>query len=444
MKIKVDRILGIEILIVLLITNYMFVTVICKDNFVLKYSRDVILLLLIIVGLKGKKENTVWNTKAVVISILLFCIMFVFAILKTESVQVVLVTFRKYFFPLAFLFALNRINLVQYQKRLFKFLVLFFSILSFWGIFQALILGDSFLRKLGYPVVYSYYYQRDMLYNSFYFGGLGIQRVVATLSSSNSCALALGVTLIFLLVNNQNVCVRWKKMRYFVITMAFLLTYSRSNFLALLLTVLIFGFKYIPYKKQIGISVIVLGLTIVIIGIYQGETGIFYKLLIWIESSVKFTDSSAAGRSGIWQDALQQALKSPFGIGLGHVGSVATNTGVSDLVFSCENSYLTIALDTGWIGLAGYSGFLIYLLRYLWMNSKKYKKMHDFVGYRICVSATMILSYLIIVMFFSNHIQNMETMCLVYLYIGMALSYISNKRNNGVEKFDKMGSAIQL
>jgi hypothetical protein len=230
MKIKVDRILGIEILIVLLITNYMFVTVICKDNFVLKYSRDVILLLLIIVGLKGKKENTVWNTKAVVISILLFCIMFVFAILKTESVQVVLVTFRKYFFPLAFLFALNRINLVQYQKRLFKFLVLFFSILSFWGIFQALILGDSFLRKLGYPVVYSYYYQRDMLYNSFYFGGLGIQRVVATLSSSNSCALALGVTLIFLLVNNQNVCVRWKKMRYFVITMAFLLTYSRSNF----------------------------------------------------------------------------------------------------------------------------------------------------------------------------------------------------------------------
>lgn len=428
LKTKIDRVLMIEILLVLLITNYMFVTVICNDNFVLKYSRDGILAFLLITVLKNKKQNIIWNKKVIIINIMLFTIMFMFAIFKTGPAQVGLVTFRRYFFPLAFLYLLTKVNLKIQFQRIFRFLVVFFSLLSFAGIFQAVILGDSFLKEIGYPVVYSNYYQREMLYNSYYFGGLGIQRVVATFSSSNSCALALGMTLIFLLVNNECVCVKKKKIRYLIIMAAFVLTYSRSNFLALFMVILCWGFKYIPYKRQIYMSISILGVAIILIGIYQGQNGIFYKLLMWIQSSISFTDSSAAGRSGIWREALLQVLKSPFGIGLGHVGSIAANAGVSNLVFSCENSYLTIALDTGWMGLVGYVSFMLYLFRYLWINSKKYKKVNDIRGYKVCISAAMVIFYLMVVMFFSNHIQNMEIMCLAYLYVAMALSYVSNEK----------------
>lgn len=426
-KIKIDRILVIEILLVLLITNYMFVTVMCNDNFVLKYSRDGILAFLLITVLKNKKKNVIWGKRGIIISIMLFAVMFMIAIFKTSRGQVGLVTFRRYFFPLAFLYVLTKVNLKIHFQRIFKFFAVFFPLLSFAGIFQAIILGDSFLKKIGYPVVYSYYYQREMLYNSYYFGGLGIQRVVATFSSSNSCALALGMTLIFLLVNNEYVCVKNKKISYLIITVAFILTYSRSNFLALFIVILCWGFKYIPYKKQIYMLIGILGIAVIIIGIYQGQSGIFYKLLMWVQSSINFTDSSAAGRSGIWEEALLQVLESPFGIGLGHVGSIAANAGVSDLVFSCENSYLTIALDTGWMGLVGYIGFMLCLFRYLWISSKRYKKVNDIRGYKVCQSAAMIIFYLMVVMFFSNHIQNMEIMCLAYLYIAMALSYANNK-----------------
>ena len=67
------------------------------------------------------------------------------------------------------------------EERGFPCIYLYLIVaLSIFGVFQAQVLGDGFLRKLGYPVEYSHGYGRDMLYNSFYFGGLGIQRVVAT------------------------------------------------------------------------------------------------------------------------------------------------------------------------------------------------------------------------------------------------------------------------
>ncbi len=60
-----------------------------------------------------------------------------------------------------------------------------------------------------------------MLYNSFYFGGLGIQRVVATLSSSNICALALGASLLYFLVWNPIFNVKYEAIMIVCIAVAF-------------------------------------------------------------------------------------------------------------------------------------------------------------------------------------------------------------------------------
>ena len=44
MNLTKKRQLLIEILIVLLLTNYMFVTVVLKDNIIFKYLRDIVLM----------------------------------------------------------------------------------------------------------------------------------------------------------------------------------------------------------------------------------------------------------------------------------------------------------------------------------------------------------------------------------------------------------------
>lgn len=423
MKIKIDKIFWTEFLIVLLVINYMVITIMLHDNFIFKYARDVILLFLMLFVFTRHNTNRILKNRLLIIFILLFSLMFFVGILKSDSLSVVLVVLRKYYFPLGVLLVVANINFYKNFNRLTQFFLMFFGVISFFGLFQAFILGDSFLRNIGYPVVYSYSYGREMLYNSYYFGGLGIQRVVATLSSSNTCALILGVVLIFLITSDEFVVLKHKKMYYLLILFGYLGTFSRSNFLALIMIFLFVGCKYVPYKKQLLFGCMTVCVFALAVGVYQGSSGFLYKILLWIQSSLNFSESSAAGRSEIWAFALEYALENPLGIGLGHVGSVAFNAGLGEIILSAENSYLTIALDTGIIGLLCYVGMMLTLLNILKINSHKLKNIGDVRGYRICLSSRIVLIYTMIVMFFSNHIQNMEAMSIVYAIVGVAISY---------------------
>ena len=130
--------------------------------------------------------------------------------IQGETFQVVLLVARRYAIPLAVLFIAAHIDFNGEEQKLFKYIFYLIVVLSIFGAFQAQVLGDNFLRNLGYPVEYSYGYGREMLYNSFYFGGLGIQRVVATLSSSNICALVFGTSLLYFLVCSPIFNVKYK------------------------------------------------------------------------------------------------------------------------------------------------------------------------------------------------------------------------------------------
>ena len=183
-------------IIVLLAINYMVITVVLHDNLFLKYIRDILLIILIFKVIFSHRFPV--NN-----SILIYLSFFIFLVLgarKADSINIAFLSMRRYIFPLLFLFVISNINFSVKYTRILIFILKFTFLLSVFGIIQAMIFGDSFLRFLGYPLEYSYTYGRMMLYNSFYFGGLGIQRVVATYSSSNICALVLGVTLIFLVI----------------------------------------------------------------------------------------------------------------------------------------------------------------------------------------------------------------------------------------------------
>ncbi len=432
MKIKFDRIFLLKLLIVILTINYMVITIIFNDMTILKYLRDIILVAMLGIcvagsGLTIKRQSIFYALIGV------FCII---ALLRADSMSLGVACFRRYIFPIGVFIAVTKMRKLAKErefKDFLKFVLVFFAIISVWGVFQAWVLGDEFLMNLGYPTAYLNQYKRVMLKHSFYFGGLGIQRVVSTISNSNICGLILGSSMLFL-ISGYKILPFSKKMKItllIAIAAGYLLTFSRSNFLALLFVAVFIAFKYIPYKKQIflaGIALVGVGILLLVI---QGSDGIIYKLLEWVQDSLNLTDTSVAGRSGIWTEALKAIKDNPMGLGFGHVGSIAIDAKAS-YYLSCENSYLAMAIDFGIIGALIYVSFMIWIIYHLGCKARRCRAMGNTTAYRICKGGQSVMIYLMIVMFFSNHIYDMEAVAIVYAYAGIALSVGGQNENNSI------------
>ena len=416
---KINRIIA-ELIIILLAINYMAVEIILKSNFVLSCLRDILLASLLILTVRKIKVTISKPFYCVII----FMILAALALYYTNSLATGIIAIRRYYFPILFLFCISNIDIDNNNHYIICFMVKLLALLSAWGIFQADILGDSFLRKIGYPLVYSYAYGRDMLYNSFYFGNLGIQRVVSTFSSSNIYGLCSGIVLLASIILYEYINIKCKNILIILILAGYILSFSRSNFLALLVIFLVYLRNYIPHKKIVYFSITVLIIALIIWGIIQGNSGVLYKISTWIVNTFAGRESSSAARSGIWKDAFMESVKHPLGLGYGHVGALANSDLTTSQVYSSENSYLTIALDMGWLGTFLYIFFLASLVKILIRYSIMFNNKSDYYGNRLCVCGYTVLIYLSIVMFFSNHIQDMETICFAYLFAGIALQYI--------------------
>ncbi len=420
-------ILSLKILIVLLVCNYMIVSIVLGDFPILKYARDIILLCMII----ALKDEVEIKFDYRVVGFIIFLLTALNGMFRADNLSLGILVMRKYTFPLLLLLVVYNSKIIKSFDKFLKFIMIFFTVFSIWGVFQAQVLGDEFLKWLGYPVEFSYAYQREMLYNSYYFGGLGIQRVVSTISNSNVCALILGITLIFLvfcypyLKNNK-----FRNISILLIAVAYILTFSRSNILAMVIVTIFIAWRYIPHKRELIIASIVLVIVAIIIGVIQGQNGILYEMVTWIKDSLSFKESSAAGRSGRWLTALLAVLRNPLGIGFGHVGSVAYQAGVVENYYSCENSYLAMLLDTGWLSAVLYIGLMVSMAYTVKMNAKKCMQSGNDLGERICNGAYAVLIYLFINMFFSNFIYDMEAISIAFIYIGIALSVL---RKNNIE-----------
>ncbi len=424
------------VIITLLMVNYTVVTILMRDFFIMKAMRDVLLVLLLGGCLPLDKVKRFPGFTAIV----LFAFLCVIAVLRAESLSLGVVFLRRYLFPLLFFGALMQMDLDEKVSRLFRFALVLFAVLSAWGIFQAYVLGDKFLMNIGYPHFYAKHYRRNIIANSYYFGGLGIQRVVSTLSNPNVLALILGSTLIFLLLGFSRFA--HKKIAGVllgVIAVAYVLTVSRSNFLAMGVVVLLFALPYIPYKKYIFAGLGAVAVLLVIIGLIQGEGSLLYKLIQFVVESFSFTESSAAGRSGRWMAALEGTLQNPFGVGFGHVGALAWESGVRELYYSSENSYFALALDTGWLGLVTYLVFVgiqfVRLLRY----TKAFKLSGDKENEKLCMSGLMICAYFLLVFLFSNHVHDLEAMAVIFFYIAVVLAGAQKHLPENVQTWQPKG-----
>ena len=408
-------------LIVLTLINYQVVVILFNDFLLLKFLRDIILIYIIIQTFLQKP--CIKNTYFLCLLILL-CVM-IPATMRTKNLGTAVVNLRRYLFPVGVLIAARSFAFMQRKDyiSILRFLLNLTAILSLWGIFQAYVLGDRFLIKMGYPTMYAYAYKKEMLGYSYYFGNLGIQRVVSTISNSNVCALILGSILITVIFRfKELVRTKWDWVKLACIALAYILTVSRANFLAMLIVGLILIWKYIPFKKYLwGLACAALAVFVVMY-FYQDDNGITHKLVNWVVSSLTLKESSAAGRAEIWKVAFEGVKQNPFGIGFGKVGSFAQGSGVQEFYHS-ENSYLSIALDMGWTGLAGY---LIWLGN-IAVDARSIKQKAP-ITTRMVQS---LLVYLMITFVFSNHIYDMEAVTLVYFLIGITLC--PNATEGGVQ-----------
>lgn len=406
-------------LLVLLMVNYTVVTILMKDFFVMKVLRDVLLALLVGLSFASGKYTRVRGLPFIALFAVFCCIAF----LRADSISLGMAFLRRYLFPLILFVVCMQMDLSDRLLRLSGFAIALFAILSSWGVFQAHVLGDSFLMDIGYPSYYASHYGRDIIANSYYFGGFGIQRVVSTLCNPNVFALILGSTLIFGIFGFS----RFKNKKIAaaalaVIALAYVLTVSRSNFLAMGIVALLFVLPYIPYKKYLVIGLCVIVAIFIAIGLIQGEESLLFRLFQWVLDSFSFQEGSAAGRPERWAAALSGIIRNPFGVGLGHVGALSWEAGVRNPYFSCENSYFALMLDTGWLGAIAYVAFLVVQLRQMKRYANAYRAVGDVANEKLCVSGVVICAYFLIVFLFSNHVHDMEAMSIIYFYLALVLS----------------------
>ena len=418
MRVKLNKTIIIEIIVVLLITNYLVVTIILGDPFYFKYLRDIILIFLL--GYCFITNPILKRVNSIIILILsTLVISLIFGMIKTPTISLVAITIRKYIFPLCIFTIMHNFYVIKTCRNFLIFILHFFSLFSLWGLIQAFLLKDRFLIKIGYPTVFLPAYGENMLGNSFYFGNLGIQRLVSTLSNSNAAATILGMTLILLIYSYPYM----KKYKYIncylvLIVFGYFATVSRANFLAMFIVFFLSMYKYIPYKKKLFLLFVFSCLVIFLAGIIQGNSGIVFKLLTWINNTIQGRETSSAGRLSIWLHALNAVLSHPFGIGFGHVGTIASNAGLFSTYFACESSYLAMALDTGIIGAIFYLFFLIILCENIIKISRQ--SLQDCLERRVLIACKYIIIYFMIAIAFSNHIYDMEVVSIFYIYIGLA------------------------
>ncbi len=399
--------------------HYMIITILFNDTIIFKFWKETVIIiymigmLFVFVNKKNIKFMEIFPSDGL---ILLFIVSLIFsAIFMTESTESSIYMLRVYLVPIIVYFiSKNSEGLTKDNiSKIFKFIFLFYTILALWGIFQAYFLGDDFLINIGYPLKYA-----GRLKNSYYFGGFGdMQRVVSTFANVNVYACVIGFITIMSIYNKDTLLCKEKnyKVNYFILVCSFILTFSRSNWLAIIILL----FPLIQNKKGIlkkALQLCIIVLVVMFIYFLISKVNILKIISKYIINTISMNDHSSNGRFGIWQEGINQVLNSPFGIGLGNVGtrSAALN---GDVNLSIESSYLALLLDTGVQGFIPYILFIIYTIYYVGIKIKKESKKEVKLFF---TSIRSICLYLLIIFTFSNHIHDLEIMIFFSFFVGLA------------------------
>jgi O-antigen ligase len=400
--------------------HYFIFSIILADYDFLKYWKEIILIIICTIIFKKQRniflDYKKWDFTLFDLSILLFVVPVIFSFLfLTENKTDGLYMIRVYFQPLIIYFIARNIYMTEnHFNKLTNTLLNVGIVLAVYGLFQSIALGEQFLLNLEYPTKFE-----GRLKDSFYISGFGdFQRVVSTFVNPNVAALYMSFLLILIFMNFRKLKNRKLMFGVTLLFLAIFFTFSRSTWIPLFI-VAIFVISYLwkthpNLKKILLYSPIIFTFLLSIFSILF-NLNIFGKLYSFVYRSLTLEDTSAAGRTQIWNHALGIIRENIFGIGMGQTGAKATVLG-NDSIPS-ESSYLTILLD---FGIQGFIPFILLFVSVLYIsfrNLKQFNKNEQITLINMgCLLATIMI---LIAMMVSNYIHDIELLTLYYLIIGL-------------------------
>ncbi|HEV0093020.1 TPA: hypothetical protein VW698_000548 [Streptococcus pneumoniae] len=308
--------------------------------------------------------------------------------------------FRIYMFPAVIYFIIINCNFRKERLLILKQAHVYTAcILALWGIFQAWVLKDQFLIKIGYPS------QGNFLKSTaFYIGGFfGQQRVTSTFSAPNLAGVYFGISLIILLSIFDTI--KSNRLVLFSIVAAFVLTFSRSAIISTLVGIVFFQRKKLFSTTKINVMTLVIFplifLIVLVIFYLYPENVIINMLYSSYSSTLNLTDSSVVKHlEDLWLPLLK-VIDYPLGLGFGNNGPIVLSLYHSaNLV---ESSIYLLAYDFGILGM------FIYLFPYFYTI---------FVYKKYLLSGAICCLVLITYLFLPN-VENFEIIFFIYLFIGM-------------------------
>jgi hypothetical protein len=238
-------------------------------------------------------------------------------------------------------------------RHLFTLVVVSAVLVSVWGIFQPLVLGDQFLKMLHYG-------EDGVLGSSFYIGGFIFQRALSTFSSPNDLgAYLMMVMLIVLAVLQFETVEKVKKHLHWAIAFmipCFLYTVSRSAFIGFFVGVVVLAFA-LRSRRLVKF----LALFAVVALAIAWATGVISHLV----STVLLRDPSVVGHIESLLMSIRFVWEHPFGIGLGMAGPKSVLF-LADQFLSSENSYFIVTFQMGVAGLLLLLAIFFSFLRLAW------------------------------------------------------------------------------
>lgn len=317
---------------------------------------------------------------------------------------------RLYLMPMLiyFITANIRISKDKYDK-LNKYQCVLFSVIAVYGVFQAFVLGQSFLIKLGYRSTASGMYLDG---SAFYITGLfGLQRAVALFNSPNLAGALFAMFICVLICADNN-----KSRSFFFIlgsiSIGLIATFSRSSIIGLALALILVASKnrglHLNAKtigKILGVIVLII-IMLVIVDSFISK-GIFSQMFNHIlKMTVSGADRSMQKHITDLYEPLEIVFQNPFGRGFGDNGPIALQTS-SSTALNVESSFYLMIYEEGL--LFGVLFFIPYIVTII--DGIKHRRKKSVATACICIIC--MFQYLVL-----PTVQTYEMIFYSYAYMG--------------------------
>lgn len=404
----------VKILLLLMPFHYILCECFLKNKSIDNLWRDMLIiaiLVLIMIAHSGKLRLGRYGKYIILMNL----IVIVFT-LFSPNISIAINIARTYLITSWIYFGIVNLNLDKKKIDKWKYIIIISAVVvSVYGLFQAFILGDQFLVKIGYPS------ENGFLTSSYYINNFfGHQRVTGSLVSPNICGIFLAIALLTLL-SYDGVGSKKKIIFALIIAVALMCTLSRSSILAFIISYIYYNFlkknntinkeknKNSILKRKNKKIIVVLSVTAYLIMLLYIDSkylgGLVSKML---KSSSKMNDLSALKHFEDLYSPIKTVIENPFGLGFGNNGPKAF--AVNSKANLVESSIYMIMYDFG-----PFFGILFYLPFLCIFCDSICKRNRTEVQFAGSLSLLMLISYALL-----PNIQEFEPTFYFYFFLGLA------------------------